>query len=198
MQQPPMYYPSSQYSQFNSHQPMPEQPPPPPPSPPPSSSIPPPLPSSPPPPPSAPPAKVGRSERGLNERERGVSKDVLTSGRRDHGHFNLGVHHKQHKPPIPTDAVKKPNGLGRVETEEERMLRKKREFEKLKQEEKHRQKMNESQNTILQKTQMLSSAKGHGSIVGSRMGERKATPFLSSERVENRLKKPTTFLCKLK
>ncbi|PPS18872.1 hypothetical protein GOBAR_AA01707 [Gossypium barbadense] len=33
---------------------------------------------------------------------------------------------------------------------------------------------------------------------GSRMGDRRATPFLSGERIENRLKKPTTFLCKLK
>jgi RNA polymerase II-associated factor 1 len=95
--------------------------------------------------------------------------------------------------------VKKSNGPpGRVETEEERRLRKKREFEKQRQEEKQRQQLKESQNTVLQKTQMLSSAKGHGSIVGSRMGERRATPLLSGERIENRLKKPTTFLCKLK
>ena len=96
--------------------------------------------------------------------------------------------------------VKKSNGPpGRGETEEERRSRKKREFEKQRQEEKQRHQLKESQNSVLQKTQMLSSAaKGHGSIVGSRMGERRATPFLSSERIENRLKKPTTFLCKLK
>lgn len=95
--------------------------------------------------------------------------------------------------------VKKTNGnSGRVETEEERRLRKKKEYEKQKQEEKHRQQMKESQNSILQKTHMMSSGKGHGSIVGSRMGDRKATPFLTGERTENRLKKPTTFVCKLK
>ncbi|PKI58262.1 hypothetical protein CRG98_021344 [Punica granatum] len=44
----------------------------------------------------------------------------------------------------------------------------------------------------------MSSGKGHGSIVGSRMGDKRATPLLSSERNENRLKKPTTFLCKMK
>lgn len=88
--------------------------------------------------------------------------------------------------------------MGRVETEEERRLRKKREFEKQKQEEKHRQNLKESQHSVLPKTQILSAAKGHGSIAGSRMGERRATSFLSGERIENRLKKPTTFLCKLK
>lgn len=128
-------------------------------------------------------------------------KELLSSGRREHGHSNHGVPPKHQKLPVPPVAVKKSNGPpGRVETEEERRLRKKREFEKQKQEEKHRQQLKESQNTVLQKTQMLSSAKGHGhgSIVGSRMGERRSTPFLSGERIENRLKKPTTFLCKLK
>lgn len=121
------------------------------------------------------------------------------SGRGEHGHLNHGVPQKQHKPPVPSMPVKKANGPpGRVETEEERRLRKKREFEKQRQEEKHRQQLKDSQNSVLQKTQMLSSGKGHGSIAGSRMGERRATPFLSGERTENRLKKPTTFVCKLK
>lgn len=72
-------------------------------------------------------------------------------------------------------------------------------MEKQKQEEKHKQQLKESQSKILQKTQLLSSGnKPHGSISGSHMGDRRATPFLSGERVENRLKKPTTFLCKLK
>lgn len=95
---------------------------------------------------------------------------------------------------------RKSNGpSGRIETEEERRLRKKREFEKHRQEEKHRLQLKESQNKVLQKTQMLSSGlKVHGSISGSHMGDRRATPFLSGERIENRLKKPTTFLCKLK
>lgn len=129
-----------------------------------------------------------------------TSREVLASGRREHGHLNHGVPPKQQlKPAVPLLPGKKSNGPpGRVETEEERRLRKKREFEKQRQEEKQRQQLKESQHTVLQKTQMLSAAKGHGSIVGSRMGERKATPLLSGERIENRLKKPTTFLCKLK
>lgn len=100
-------------------------------------------------------------------------------------------------PPMP---ARKSNGPpGRVETEEERRLRKKREMEKQRQEEKTRQQLKESQNKILQKTQVLSSGiKPHGSVSGSHMGDRRATPFLTGERVENRLKKPTTFLCKLK
>lgn len=101
---------------------------------------------------------------------------------------------------MPPPGVKKVNGgSGRVETEEERRIRKKREYEKHRQEEKHRQQMKESQNVVMQKSQMVSSGKGgHGSMVGSRMGDRKAAPLLSGERIENRLKKPTTFLCKLK
>ena len=96
--------------------------------------------------------------------------------------------------------VKKSNGPpGRVETEEERRLRKRREFEKQRQEEKHRQQLKEAQHSALQKNQALpSAAKGHGSIAGSRMGDRRSTQFLTGERLENRLKKPTTFLCKLK
>lgn len=123
----------------------------------------------------------------------GPPKEFTSSGRREPGH-------SKQKPPIPVVPVKKSNGPpGRVETEEERRLRKKREMEKQKLEEKHRQQVKESQNTLLQKTQHLSSGtKGHGSILGSRMGDRRSTPFLSSERTENRLKKPTTFLCRMK
>ncbi|XP_034201614.1 protein PAF1 homolog isoform X2 [Prunus dulcis] len=195
----PMYYQNSQYSQY-SHQPIqPLQQPPPPPPPPfsPSSSAPPPPPppGSPPPPP--PQSKDGGVDRGSHEKV--ASREVSVSGRGEHGHLNHGVPQKQHKPPVPSMQVKKANGPpGRVETEEERRLRKKREFEKQRQEEKHRQQLKDSQNSVLQKTQMLSSGKGHGSIAGSRMGERRATPFLSGERTENRLKKPTTFVCKLK
>ena len=116
----------------------------------------------------------------------------MGSGRREHGHSNHGIGGRELKLMVPP--VKKPNGpAGRVETEEEIRLRKKREFEKQRQDEKHRQLMKESQ-----KTQMMSSGKEHGSMVGSRMGDRRATHFLSGERIENRLKKPTTFLCKLK
>lgn len=110
------------------------------------------------------------------------------------------AHGKPHHASVPPVPVKKPNlPLGRVETEEERRLRKKREYEKQKQDEKHRQHIKESQSRVLQKTQILSSGvKGHGSITGSHMGDRRTAPLLSGERIENRLKKPTTFLCKLK
>ena len=77
-------------------------------------------------------------------------------------------------------------------------MRKKREIEKQRQEEKHKQQLKESQNPALQKNQMMPSQKGHGSIVGSRLGDRRVTSLLGAERAENRLKKPTTFLCKLK
>ncbi|XP_020227957.1 protein PAF1 homolog [Cajanus cajan] len=175
---PPMYYPSN--NQYNN------QPPPPPP--PPLSPPPPPPPVSPPPP----PATQNNEERRF--------KEPSTSGRREYEHSNHGIAHKQHKhqqqPPLP---AKKMNGPpGRHETDEEKRLRKKREFEKQRQEEKLRQQLKESQNTVLQKTHLLSSGKGHGMVAGSRMGERRSTPLLSAERVENRLKKPTTFLCKLK
>ncbi|KAL6996406.1 Protein PAF1 [Sarracenia purpurea var. burkii] len=190
----PMYFPPSQYSSQFNHQPLqPLQPPPPPPppsSPPPSSVFPPPpppppsQPPSPPPPPSSAPT-VDRTKESRADGEK---------------HLNQGALPKQHKPPLPQMAAKKANGpSGRIETEEERRLRKKRELDKQKQEEKHRQQLKESQNAVLQKTQMLSSGeKGLGSISGSRMGERRTTPLLSGERIENRLKKPTTFLCKLK
>ncbi|KDP40860.1 hypothetical protein JCGZ_24859 [Jatropha curcas] len=125
---------------------------------------------------------------------------MVSKERREHGHSNHSdlAKQKQQKLPVPPGGKKVNGPSGRVETEEERRLRKKREYEKQRQDEKHRQQLKESQNTILQKTQMLSSQKGHGSIVGSRMGDRRATPLLGGERIENRLKKPTTFLCKLK
>ncbi|GFP85662.1 RNA polymerase ii-associated factor 1 homolog [Phtheirospermum japonicum] len=179
---PPLYYSSSQYSQFN--QPPPSQPPPPPP--PPSSPPPPPppsQPSSPPPLPSAAPPAGVREKRQSNPG---------SSYKKDN-----------HKPPLPLSG-KTPGGhghgkSGRAETEDERRLRKKREYEKQKQEEKLKQHLKESQNKVLQKTQMLASgSKGHGSISGSHMGDRRSTPLLSGDRIENRLKKPTTFLCKMK
>lgn len=120
--------------------------------------------------------------------------------KREYGHSNHGVSGKQlqQKAPLPPMAKNVNGPPGRVETEEERRLRKKREFEKQRQGERHKQQLKESQNSILQKTQMMSAQKGHGSVVGSRMGDRRATPLLGGERIENRLKKPTTFLCKLK
>ncbi|XP_019194433.1 PREDICTED: protein PAF1 homolog [Ipomoea nil] len=196
----PVYYPSSQYSQYNQHQHLQPPPPPPPPSsPPPNSAIPPPPPpSSPPPPPSsAPPAHPSNESRPAAEKA--APKDGRDSGWRESGHGNHGIPSKQ-KPPVPPMPVKKPNApSGRVETEEERRLRKKREYEKQRHEEKHRHHLKESQNKVLQKTQMLTSGvKGHGSISASHMADRRTAPLLSGERTENRLKKPTTFLCKLK
>ncbi|XP_043710933.1 protein PAF1 homolog [Telopea speciosissima] len=210
---PAKYYPSSQYPpHYNHHSvPLPPMPPPPPPSSPPSSSAdpppPPPLlppPSLPPPPPSsAPPPNQGKeSGPDSHGHDKGVPKDSNGVGWRESRHVKHGLPPKQQqKASVPPPVLAgKPNGpFGRVETEEERRLRKKREYEKQRLEEKHRQQLKESQNTVLHKTQMMSSGmKGHGSIMGSRMGERKTTPFLSGERIENKLKKPTTFLCKLK
>ena len=121
----------------------------------------------------------------------------MSQEKREHDHPNHGKHQQQQSQ-LPL-VVKKANGHpGRVETEEERRLRKKREFEKQRQEENRRQQLKESQNPALLKNNVISSQKGHGSIVGSRLGDRVATPLLGGERAENRLKKPTTFMCKLK
>lgn len=195
-QPPPMYYPSSQYSQYSQNQPL-EPPPPPPPSSPPSSAIPPPPPSqppSPPPPPSSvPPLNQRNESRPSAEKRR-------ESGWRESGHGNQAARSKQPGHSVPPLPAKKSNApSGRVETEEERRLRKKRELEKQRHAEKHRQYLKESQNKVLQKTQILASGmKGHGSVIASHMGDRRTAPLLSGERTENRLKKPTTFLCKLK
>ncbi|KAJ7951710.1 RNA polymerase II-associated, Paf1 [Quillaja saponaria] len=196
--QAPAFYPSSQYSQYNPQPMQPAPPPPPPSSPPPGSSMPPPPPPSEPPPASALPHSQRNDERRHHDQNKGHPKEVSTSGRREHGHSNLGVPPKLYKPAVPPLPVKKSNVPSGRETEEEKRLRKKREFEKQRQEEKHRQQLKESQKSILQQTQLLSSGKGLGSIAGSRMGERRTTPLLTGERIENRLKKPTTFLCKLK
>ncbi|KAJ1390927.1 RNA polymerase II associated factor Paf1 [Sesbania bispinosa] len=132
----------------------------------------------------------GGYDRSLQDRSKGPLKEPSTSGRREFEHSNHNIAHKQHKHAPAPAPVQKSNGPPprRVETEEEKRLRKKRELEKQRQEEKHRQQLKESQNNVLQKTQMLSSGKGHGSIAGSRMGERRATPLLSGERVENRFR----------
>nr|GMC78177.1 protein PAF1 homolog [Ipomoea batatas] len=181
----------------------PLQPPPPastypPPPPPPDSSYPPPPPppqAAPPAPPvyypssqysqynqhQAPPAHPSNESRPAAEKA--APKDGRDSGWRESGHGNHGIPSKQ-KPPVPPMQVKKPNApSGRVETEEERRLRKKREYEKQRHEEKHRHHLKESQNKVLH---------------ASHMADRRTAPLLSGERTENRLKKPTTFLCKLK
>ncbi|KAI3737668.1 hypothetical protein L2E82_27678 [Cichorium intybus] len=205
-----MYFPSSQYSQLHNQPlqpPLQPPPPPPPPSSPPSSSAPPPppppaQPPSPPPPPSAAPINNQAKESRHSGFKR-PSNDLESSKWRDssQSHHAAGPSRQHSKPStLPPMPARKSNGPpGRAETEEERRLRKKKEMEKQRQEEKHKQQLKESQSKVLQKTQLLSSGiKPHGSVSGSHMGDRRATPFLSGERIENRLKKPTTFLCKLK
>ncbi|KAG1359348.1 putative protein PAF1 [Cocos nucifera] len=199
--QPSMYYPTSQYN-------PPAQPPPPPPpppsSPPPDPSLPPP-PPPPVPPPSVPPPLPLPSSYSTQSMP---AKEVLHPGRQPKPSIPL----KQQKPhsgssvaalPAGRDAAHSgvPSGpSGRVETEEERRARKRKEYEKQKMENKRQHMLKHSQATVLQKTQMLASgnARSHGSMAGSRMAERRTTPFLGGERIENRLKKPTTFLCKMK
>ncbi|XP_039134803.1 LOW QUALITY PROTEIN: protein PAF1 homolog [Dioscorea cayenensis subsp. rotundata] len=190
---PPPPPPSSSY-------PPPPPPPPsqqqqqqqqPPPPPPPNSMYytqppPPPLPSSPPPPPGPPPSPSPPPP-----------KDSAPPAR---------PRESSAKPSLP---LKQPMGVGgrgsgaRVETEEERRARKKREYEKQKQEERRQHMLKQPQANVVHKMQIPSSSgvkpgHGHGSVAGSRMMERRATPFLSGDRADNRLKKPTTFLCKLK
>ncbi|KAF8105060.1 hypothetical protein N665_0163s0031 [Sinapis alba] len=77
-------------------------------------------------------------------------------------------HHRPHHPPHAKSS------------EEERRLRKKREVEKERQQQ-----------------QMKTSHKS-SQIPKAHTEERKPTPLLTTDRVENRLKKPTTFICKLK
>ncbi|GAA0141263.1 hypothetical protein LIER_02447 [Lithospermum erythrorhizon] len=193
---PSMYYPTSQaYSQYSQNRTV-QPPPPPPSSPPPSSSHPPP-----PPPPASPPLPPSSAPPTSQSKERSRHRDGKDSGWLEPRKSNQLDSSRHRKPPVASMPEKKLHGHPRqgVETEEERRLRKKREYEKLRQEEKHRHQLKESQNRILQKTQILSSGmKGEGSMGGSHIGERRTTPLLTGERAENRLKKPTTFLCKLK
>ncbi|KAJ0968350.1 hypothetical protein J5N97_025267 [Dioscorea zingiberensis] len=110
------------------------------------------------------------------------------------------------KPSLPPKQLMAVGGKGaaagaRVETEEERRARKRREYERQKQEERRQHMLKQSQANVVHKTQVASSSgvkPGHGSVAGSRLMERRATPFLGGDRADNRLKKPTTFLCKLK
>lgn len=125
-----------------------------------------------------------------------MHRDLLRSGKPEYGDADPSTSTKQHRmvPPVNKPSMQ----VARVESEEERRLRKRREFEKQRQEEKQRHQMKGSQDNVLQRAQLMSSGKGHGSVIGSRMGDRRPTPLLTAERIENRLKKPTTFLCKLK
>ncbi|XP_074581644.1 protein PAF1 homolog [Curcuma longa] len=204
-----MYYPSSQYPpQYN----PPSQPPPPPPpaSPPPNPSIPPPPPPSIPPPPSL-SSQVQSVPPALNLQRHSSAKVAPPPGRQQKPSLppmqqKPSLPPMQQKPPPGPLAMRGPtqsggpNGISaRMETEEERRLRKKREYEKQKQEEKRLLFLKQSQSTVLQKTQMLTAnARPNGSMTDSRMTDRRTTPFLGGDRTENRLKKPTTFICKMK
>ncbi|KAG0473339.1 hypothetical protein HPP92_015196 [Vanilla planifolia] len=189
----PQYFPSSQYFYYNPPTQPPPPPPPPPSSPPMSSSFPPP---PPPPPASPPPPPPPPSRQELPQKSSAPVQAVA------HAHFP-----SRNQKPLLVQPGKAPLPVsGRLETEEERRERKRKEFEKQRQEERRQQMLKQSQAKVLQKTQMLvtssgggrTSARPQGSMMGSRMGDRRATPFLTGDRVENRLKKPTTFICKMK
>ncbi|EEC82925.1 hypothetical protein OsI_27878 [Oryza sativa Indica Group] len=109
-------------------------------------------------------------------------------------------------PPPPREQQSK-SALPRAETEEERRARKKREYEKQRAEDrKNQQMMRQSQATVLQKTQQVRAAQQPQSrhhqqpSGGSRPAVTATRPAAApnAERFENRLKKPTTFLCKHK
>ncbi|XP_037410853.1 protein PAF1 homolog [Triticum dicoccoides] len=112
-------------------------------------------------------------------------------------------------PPPPPKEQQAKAALPRVESEEERRARKKREYEKQKLEDrKQQQLMRQSQATILQKTQKVRAATQQPQQQSRHLqpsaGARPATTAsrpaatANAERFENRLKKPTTFLCKHK
>ncbi|XP_074312500.1 protein PAF1 homolog [Silene latifolia] len=174
----PQYFPTSQYSQFSQQQP----PPPPPSSPPPSSTAPPP-----PPPPASPPPPPPPQNK---ERDRRVSKE----GHHQQQHGSS----RQQKPPVPPRHAKKTNGGRVVETEEERRLRKKKEMEKARQEEKHKQQLKDVHHSRQKPQVPASGPKVHGSISGSRIGEKRAAPVMAGDRDENPMKRQTAFMCRMK
>ncbi|GLJ15804.1 hypothetical protein SUGI_0260570 [Cryptomeria japonica] len=213
--QHPPYYPSSQFPHYAPPPPSQSQPPPshdrpaspPPPPPPPQSPPPPPIFPLPPPP----SASASANSHLIKENHKINQPSPSRSG---WGALpKPSMTPKQREPPA--SAAKPPQQLPtKVETEEERHLRKKREHEQRKQQEKEKEKEKqrrekESQAALLRKTQLGSSAKAlpppqstpqvaAGSRgVGDARVDRKPQ-FLTADKIENRLKKPTTFLCKLK
>uniref|UniRef100_A0A0D6QWV7 Uncharacterized protein n=1 Tax=Araucaria cunninghamii TaxID=56994 RepID=A0A0D6QWV7_ARACU len=98
----------------------------------------------------------------------------------------------------------RPAGPGKIETEDERRLRKRKEYER-KQEEKQRREKDSQAGSTLRKNQMGSSLQSvkatPGGIstrgVGDARVERKPQ-YVGADKIDNKLKKPTTFLCKLK
>ncbi|XP_066330425.1 protein PAF1 homolog [Miscanthus floridulus] len=198
---PPPGPPPPHQPQFNFGPRPPQQPPPPPPpqmyyQPPPppyggTSNPPPPPPSAPPPPPSPPPAAPPPPPPPPAQPPSAQA------------------------PPPPKQQQQPKATLPRAETEEERRARKKREFEKQRVEDrKQQQMMRQTQAAILQKTQQRAAQQqpqsrhhhhqppgvSRAAATGSRAvatGSR-PTSAPNAERFENRLKKPTTFLCKHK
>lgn len=85
-----------------------------------------------------------------------------------------------------------PVSKSRPETEEQRAIRKKREMEKMRLEGKIKE-PHRSHHVL-----SSSGSKPAGSVIGSQVIERKTNPLLAGDRGENKLKKPTTFLCKMK
>lgn len=77
-------------------------------------------------------------------------------------------------------------------------MRKKKEMEKQKHEERRKQHLKEAQNR--HKPQILGSGtKGHDLVSGSRIGERRTVPVIGGgDRDENPLKRQTTFICRMK
>ncbi|CAD6246716.1 unnamed protein product [Miscanthus lutarioriparius] len=184
---PPPGPPPPHQPQFNFGPRPPQQPPPPPqmyyqPPPPPyggTSNPPPPPPSAPPPPPSPPPAAPPPPPPPPAQPPSAQA------------------------PPPPKQQQQPKATLPRAETEEERHARKKREFEKQRVEDrKQQQMMRQTQAAILQKTQQRAAqqqpqSRHHHHQPPVATGSR-PTSVPNAERFENRLKKPTTFLCKHK
>ena len=71
-------------------------------------------------------------------------------------------------------------------------------MEKQKQEERHKQHMKVTQNRPKQPQVQPSGVKGHLSISGSRIGERRTNPVLIGEKDENPMKRQTAFMCRMK
>ncbi|KAJ3692593.1 hypothetical protein LUZ60_011688 [Juncus effusus] len=151
------------------HPPLPPGPaPPPPPGPPPSEGLPPPPPSG--PPPSAPPPTTADS---IKQRH--------------------SVPQKHQKPPsLP------PPPKHRAETEEERRIRKQKEYEKHKQDEKRKLALRQSQATVLHKTSHPKGGAPAGGNLTSGPAKQSSVSNVQNRADNNRLKKPTTFMCKMK
>ncbi|KAG6485460.1 hypothetical protein ZIOFF_053998 [Zingiber officinale] len=198
---PSVYYPSSQHPLQDN---QPSHPPPPSSSPPNHSLPPPPSPTVPPPSVPPPPPLSNQTQPNLpsmNVHHQGTTR-VDPPGHQHKPTLPL----KQQEPPSRPTAGRVPihaggpNGASsRVETEGERRMRKKREYEKQKHEERRQLLLKHSQSIVLQKTNLLAgNARPSGSMTGSHVADQRTSSLLVGEKIENRLKKPTTFICKMK